>query len=211
VLPRYTAYNGAAAGKEAMKIIGIVLAALIASSAAHAEDVISLISQYRRAHGLSAVHADMTLTSLAKQQANAMASHGVMSHDVAGSFKSRIQHANVGHAGENVAMGQKNWSDALRAWKSSSGHNHNLLMPGATRIGVAVSYSSGPKPRAYWAMLIAGGTETRTVRVIGPGGKRMTTSVSGLPFMMSMQPTTRTRAATPRDTFTRKGEVSGNE
>lgn len=194
-----------------MKIICIVLAALLASSSARADDIVSLISQYRRAHGLPAVHTDMALTSLAKQQANAMASRGVMSHEVAGSFKSRIQHANVGHAGENVAMGQKSWSDALRAWKSSPGHNRNLLMPGATRVGVAVTYSNGPKPRAYWAMLIAGGPETRTVRVIGRNGKAMRTSVGGMPFMMSMQPTARTRAAGPRDSFTRKGEVTGNE
>src|SRR4029453_12820730 len=118
------------------------------------------------------------------QQANAMAARGMISHDVAGSFKSRIQHANLGQAGENVAMGQKNWSDALRAWKSSPGHNRNLLMPGATRVGVAVTYGSGPKPRAYWAMVIAGGPETRVVKVLGPDGKVMRTSVRGMPFMM---------------------------
>jgi len=102
-----------------MRVFLVALATLVMSSAAQADDIVSMISQYRRAHGLPAVHVDATLTSLAKQQANAMASHNVLSHDIGGSFKSRIQHANLGHAGENVAMGQKSWADALRAWKAS--------------------------------------------------------------------------------------------
>src|SRR5262245_107556 len=129
-----------------MKFVSVMLAALLASSAARADYIVSMISQYRRAHGLKPVHVDTMLTSLAKQQAKAMAARGVLSHDVAGSFKSRMSSTNFGHAGENVAMGQRNWADALQAWKSSPGHNHNLLMPDATRVGVAVSYSSGAKP-----------------------------------------------------------------
>jgi hypothetical protein len=171
-----------------------------------------MISQYRRAHGLSAVHADGTLSALARAQANAMAARGTLSHSVAGSFASRIQHANLGNAGENVAMGQKSWADALRAWKSSSGHNRNLLMPGASRVGVAVAHAGG---RAYWAMVIAGGPETRTVRVIGPNGRRIVgaTQVRGMPFMTSMQPTSRraARNAGPRDFNLIKGEVTGRE
>jgi hypothetical protein len=190
-----------------MKIICGVVAALLVSSAACAEDVVSMISKYRRAHGLSAVQADATLSSLARQQASAMAARGVLSHDVAGSFKSRMQHANVGSAAENVAMGQRNWSDALRAWKASSGHNRNLLMPGATRVGVAVAHGGG---RAYWAMVIAGGPETRTVRVLGPDGRVMRSSVRGVPFMTSMQPR-RARRAGPEDFHIRKGEVTGRE
>ncbi len=193
-----------------MRILCAVLAAvLLTSSAAQAEDIIAMISQYRRAHGLSAVHADATLTQLAHQQANAMAARSVLSHSVAGSFASRVAHANVNHAGENVAMGQRSWSDALRAWKSSPGHNRNLLMPDATRVGVAVAYSGGPRPRAYWAMLIAGGSGTRTVRRIGADGKVIRTSVRGLPMMLSTQ--ARGRRAQPRDFYMRKGEITGNE
>jgi hypothetical protein len=194
-----------------MKAFVVALATLVLSSAAQADDIVSMISQYRRAHGLPAVQADATLSSLAKQQANAMASHNVLSHEIGGSFKSRIQHANLGQAGENVAMGQRSWADALRAWKSSPGHNRNLLMPGATRVGVAVSYSGGAKPRAYWAMMIGGGSETRTVRVIGPNGKVVGTRVHGFPFMMSMQSRTRVRATGAREMMSSKGEITGNE
>ena len=195
-----------------MRTACLILAALIASSAAHADDVISMISQYRRAHGLPAVHADSTLTALAQQQANAMAARGVLSHTIAGSFASRVANANVGHAGENIAMGQRSWADALRAWKASAGHNRNLLMPGATRIGVAVAHGGGARPRAYWAMLIAGGSDTRRARRLGADGKVVRTSVQGVPLMMGTQPRRgRSGKPAPRDFHTLKGEITGNE
>lgn len=190
-----------------MTRICLVLAALLASSAAYAQDIVSMISQYRRAHGLPAVHADATLNGIAQAQANAMASRGTLSHSVAGSFASRVQHANLGAAGENVAMGQRSWADALRAWKSSAGHNRNLLMPGATRVGVAVAHGGG---RAYWAMVIAGGPETRTVRRVGPNGR--VTQVRGLPFMGSMAASPRrARTSGQSDFHMTKGEVTGRE
>src|SRR5690606_1225802 len=89
---------------RAMRTIGVILAVLVATSAAQADDIISMISQYRRVHGLPAVRADATLMSLARQQARAMAARGAISHTVAGSFASRIAHASVGAAGENVAV-----------------------------------------------------------------------------------------------------------
>jgi len=190
-----------------MKFVCVLLAALVVASTAHASDIVSMISQYRRAHGLSAVQYDGTLASLAQAQANAMASRGVLSHTVAGSFASRIQHANVGAAGENVAMGQKSWADALRAWKSSSGHNRNLLMPGATRVGAGMAHGGG---RAYWAMLIAGGAETRTVRVIGPNGRAMRSHVGGVP-MMSMQPSRRAPRGSTTDYHLIRNELTGRE
>lgn len=186
----------------------VTLLAVCANTAAFAEDPVSMISQYRRSHGLPAVHADAALNVVAKQQANAMAARGVLSHDVGGSFASRVSHADVGRAGENIAMGQTNWSGAMQAWKASSGHNRNLLMPGATRVGVAVSYGGGSRPRAYWAMVIAGGAETRTVR--GPNGKVIRTSMRGAPFMMAM-PQRGRRAAVANDYFTRKGEITPNQ
>ena len=200
-------------GIASMKLRLVLVAAAIAGaaasvtmSAARAEDIISMISQYRRAHGLPAVHADPALMAVAHQQARAMASRGIMDHNVGGSFASRVAGANVGHAGENIAMGQKSWADALRAWKSSSGHNHNLLMPGATRIGVAVSYG-GSRNTAYWAMVIGGGAETRRVRMAnGRGGY-----VMGVPLMSAVPSRSARRSVGTRDTFSRKGEINGTQ
>jgi len=124
-----------------MRIIWIALALLATTTLARAEDVASLISQYRKTHGLPAVKVDAELTAVAEKQAQAMAKRGVMGHDVAGPFSMRMAGVHVGGAGENLAEGTKTWAETIQRWAGSAGHNENLLMPEATHIGVAVVYS----------------------------------------------------------------------
>jgi Cysteine-rich secretory protein family len=145
-----------------------VLFALIAVSTARADDITAMISQYRREHGLSAVKTDAKLTAVAVRQAQAMASAGVMDHDVAGSFASRIAGANLDSAAENIAAGTKSWADTLRIWKASAGHNANLLRANADSVGVAVAYNENTRYKAYWAMVI-GHREVKRRPVITAG------------------------------------------
>jgi uncharacterized membrane protein (DUF4010 family) len=137
-----------------MKLICFLLGMMIAVSSARAEEITAMISQYRREHGLPAVKTDPRLTAVALRQAQAMASTGVMDHDVAGSFASRIASANTASAAENIAAGTKTWADTLRIWKASPGHNTNLLRPDSDSIGVAVAYNENTPYKAYWAMVI---------------------------------------------------------
>src|SRR5215470_13315241 len=81
-----------------MKLIGCLLGMMIAVSSAHADDITAMISQYRREHGLPAVKTDAKLTAVAVRQAQAMAAAGVLDHDVAGSFTTRIAGANLDSA-----------------------------------------------------------------------------------------------------------------
>jgi cysteine-rich secretory family protein len=126
----------------------------IGTDFAQAEDMAAMISQYRREHGLPAVKIDSQFTAVAQRQAQAMARAGVMDHDVAGPFASRISGANTDSAGENIAVGTKTWADTLRMWKASPGHNANLLRPDADRLGVAVAYNDQTRYKAFWAMVI---------------------------------------------------------
>jgi len=137
-----------------MKLVCFLLGMMIAVSSARAEDITAMISQYRREHGLSAVKTDAKLTAVAVRQVHAMARTGVMDHDVAGSFASRIADANTVSAAENIAAGTKTWADTLRLWKASAGHNANLLRPDADTLGVAVAYNENTHYKAYWAMVI---------------------------------------------------------
>lgn len=137
-----------------MKRICLLLGMLTVVSSARAEDIIAMISQYRREHGLPAVKTDARLATLAARQAQAMAKSGIMDHDVAGSFASRIAGANMTPAAENIAAGTKTWADTLRIWKESAGHNRNLLLPGADSIGVAVARGENTRYKVYWAMVI---------------------------------------------------------
>jgi Cysteine-rich secretory protein family len=138
-----------------MKLICFLLAFMIAGASARAEDITAMISQYRREHGLPAVKTDAKLTAVAVRQAQAMANSGIMDHDVAGSFASRIAAANTASAAENIAAGTKTWADTLRIWKASPGHNTNLLRPDADIVGVAVAHNENTRYKTYWAMVIA--------------------------------------------------------
>jgi uncharacterized protein YkwD len=134
-------------------LLGVVIA--MTSALAHAEDMADMISQYRRAHGLSTVKTDPKLTAIAERQAKAMAASGIMDHDVAGSFSSRISGTGTGMAAENIAAGTGNWAETFRVWQKSPGHNANLLQSKADIVGVAVARNAQTRYKTYWAMVIA--------------------------------------------------------
>jgi hypothetical protein len=133
--------------KTWVAVIGLTLLA----SAAWA-DPQSEISAYRKSHGLSAVTADAKLTELAHQQANAMAERHSMDHNVYASFSTRIAPYGSTSAAENIAMGTKTFGETLAIWKSSFGHNANLLNPNVTRMGLASASRDGT---TYWALILA--------------------------------------------------------
>jgi uncharacterized protein YkwD len=118
----------------------------------------AMISSYRRRHGLPAVKIDARLMAMARHQARAMAASDRMSHDVGGDFGARLRRRGylAAAAAENIAAGQRSLSEAFSGWVESSPHRANLLLGGATRIGIAAA-ASGPKSRyrTYWAMVIA--------------------------------------------------------
>jgi uncharacterized protein YkwD len=151
-------------GSKPVKIIWFVLGLVITTTLVRAEDMASTISQYRRAHGLSAVSTDAQLTGIAERQAQVMARSGVMDHSVAGSFASRVAGAHANLAGENIAAGTKSWVETFQLWKTSAGHNANLLLPGATSVGVAVAYNGQTRNKAFWVMEIANKGENRRLR-----------------------------------------------
>jgi uncharacterized protein YkwD len=138
-----------------MKAVWLAVAMSIAANLAHAEDMVEMISKYRREHGLSAVKTDPQLTAIAERQAKAMAAAGVMDHSVAGSFASRISGARAGVAAENIAAGTKTWAETFRVWQTSPGHNANLLQSKADSVGVAVARNDATPYKTYWAMVIA--------------------------------------------------------
>jgi hypothetical protein len=137
-----------------LKIIWLVFGLAVAMPLAQAEDMAAMISQYRREHGLPAVKTDPQLTAVAERQARAMAASGILEHDVAGSFASRIAGANTDSAAENIAAGTKTWADTLRLWESSPGHNANLLRADADSVGVAVAHNDEARYKVFWAMVI---------------------------------------------------------
>jgi uncharacterized protein YkwD len=60
-----------------------------------------------------------------------------------------------GYSAENLVAGSKTVEHAIARWKASPGHNQNLLMPEARRIGLARAVSPGAGYEYYWAMVLA--------------------------------------------------------
>jgi uncharacterized protein YkwD len=137
------------------------LAVLVCSSAAAQSSPAESISNFRIKHGEGSVTSDPVLNRIALEQAKAMAAKDTLSHEVLGSFGSRISPAGAGRAGENIAYGYDNFEKTLDQWINSPEHRRNLLLHNASRIGVA-SVRSETSHRTYWAMEIAGDYSSRT-------------------------------------------------
>jgi uncharacterized protein YkwD len=133
-----------------------------------------MISNFRMKHGEGRVTSDATLNRIALEQAKAMAAKDALSHEVLGSFSSRISPAGAGRAGENIAYGYDSFEKTLDQWINSPEHRQNLLLHNASRLGVA-SVKSETSHRTYWAMEIAGDYSSRTAsgkKTVAPTGKK---------------------------------------
>jgi hypothetical protein len=127
---------------------------------ATAEQPAELISSFRLKHGEVRVVRDAALDRIAAAQARAMAEKDELSHEVLGSFSSRISPSRAGRAAENIAYGYDTFDKTLDQWINSSEHRKNLLLSKATRVGIASAKDKSGK-RTYWAMEIAGDYEPK--------------------------------------------------
>jgi uncharacterized protein YkwD len=132
-----------------------MFAASAAVMPAQAGDYASQISAFRQAHKLPAVTSDSKLAAVALVQAQAMSASGKVSHDVAGSFTTRVAKLRRSKAAENVAAGFLTFPETLKQWQDSPGHRANLLMAGARKVGVASVANPKSPYRMFWAMVIA--------------------------------------------------------
>jgi uncharacterized protein YkwD len=124
----------------------------------------SMISGYRTNNGLTPVTIDPELMKLAEAQAQAMASRDTLSHDVARSFRDRLKGGGyrARTAAENVGAGYHTLAQAFSGWRDSPSHRDNMLLKGATRMGIAAAYSPKSKYKVFWALILAEPDERRS-------------------------------------------------
>lgn len=117
----------------------------------------SIISGYRQNNGLGPVSLDPALMQMAEQQARAMASKDRLDHNVAGSFKDRLRKSgyNAKTGAENVGAGYHTLAEAFSGWRDSPPHKANMLLRGATRMGIAAVYVPNTKYKVFWALIMA--------------------------------------------------------
>jgi uncharacterized protein YkwD len=115
------------------------------------------LNAYRASKGLKPVKLDPALTGMAERQAKAMASRDSLSHEVAGSFPSRLAASGIDsmHAAENLGGGYMGLEEAMAGWRGSPEHDRHLLMADARRFGIAIAKKADSEYGVYWAMEVA--------------------------------------------------------
>lgn len=114
-----------------------------------------VITAIRAENGLGPVATDPGLNAVAEEYADALAAAGVVSHNVGGRFSERIRGRGYANAAENLGGGYRSLDEAMAFWVASPGHFANLLLPGATHIGIATAFDAASPYRNFWVLILA--------------------------------------------------------
>ena len=114
------------------------------------------VNSFRSENGLKPLVLDARLSRAAAMQSEAQAARSWIGHYGSDGSKPKDRAERAGYhakiAAENVASGQKSFSDVLRFWKESSGHRINLLRPNVAAAGIAMAKNKSG--RAYWTLVL---------------------------------------------------------
>ena len=117
----------------------------------------SMISGYRANNGLPAVALDQELMQLAQAQADLMAKRDKLDHGAGKPFVQRLKASgyDAKRAAENISAGYHTLAEAFSGWRDSGPHRANMLLTGATRMGIAAVYTPTSKYKVYWSLILA--------------------------------------------------------
>ena len=114
------------------------------------------VNAYRVKNGARPLALDARLSRAAAMQAEDQAGRSRIGHYGSDGSKPKDRAARAGYhpkiAAENVASGQKSFSDVMQSWVGSSGHRRNLLLPNVNAAGVAMAQNDNG--RAYWTLVL---------------------------------------------------------
>jgi uncharacterized protein YkwD len=122
----------------------------------NAQAALDEVNAFRAKNGAKPLVLDARLSQAAAMQSEDQAKRNSGGHNGSDGSKPMDRAAQAGFrakiASENVAAGQKSFSDVMHYWETSSGHRENLLRPNVTAIGVAMAQAEGG--RAYWTLVL---------------------------------------------------------
>ena len=124
----------------------------------------SMISGYRQNNGLTPVTIDPILTRMAQEQARVMAARDKLDHSAGRPFQDRIRTSGFDArvAAENISAGYHTLAEAFSGWRDSPQHRANMLLNGATRMGIAAVYAPNSKYKVFWSLILAAPDDKRT-------------------------------------------------
>ncbi|GIP37673.1 hypothetical protein J31TS4_09530 [Paenibacillus sp. J31TS4] len=112
-----------------------------AASSSYAQQVVDLVNQERAKAGLQPLQADGPLSNMALEKAKDMDNNHYFDHNspTYGSPFDMMTRFGISYsyAGENIAMGQRDPQEVMKAWMNSEGHRQNIMNPNFTIIGTA--------------------------------------------------------------------------
>lgn len=132
-------------------------------SSVDAQTAASMISGYRANNGLGPVTVDADLTRMAQAQAEAMAKRGRVDRNSAGTLAERLRRGgyDASVAGENTSAGYHTLAEAFSGWRESPSDRANMLLRGATKMGIAAVHAPHSKYKVFWSLILAAPGERR--------------------------------------------------
>ncbi|MBX3536693.1 MAG: CAP domain-containing protein [Chelatococcus sp.] len=128
----------------------------LASSSASVDPATAaeMISAYRANKGLPPLTVDPELIQSAQAAANAMARADRPASGEA--LSKQLATRGLSSPGVNLSAGYHTLAEAFSGWRDSPANNRVMLLPRATRLGIATAYAPGSKYKVYWALIVAG-------------------------------------------------------
>jgi uncharacterized protein YkwD len=157
----------------ALALLSLAMAAPATASAADpaldAEEkaFCTKINQYRAQNGRAALRVSVSLTSASKWLSNDMAVKKYFSHtdSLGRTFSTRLGafgYTYSTYKGENIAAGNATAANTFEQWRTSAGHNTNMLSASYKVIGIGRAYNAAAPYRWYWTTDF-GGYVDRTI------------------------------------------------
>ena len=112
---------------------------------------------------VSTVRVDPQLMKLAQPQAQAMATRDKLDQGIVRDLSARLRSSGYDAkvAAENVGAGYHTLAEAFSGWRDSPPHRKNMLLAGATQMGIAAAYSPNSKYKVFWALIMASPDDRR--------------------------------------------------
>ncbi len=117
-----------------------------------------IINGYRKEKGLKPLKLSPELTEAAKAHARDLSKWDRISHYGSDGSNPWDRVKRTGYkarlTAENVGTGQIDFSEVMKGWKDSPGHNKNLLMTDADHMGVALVQDPKTEFKSFWTLVI---------------------------------------------------------
>jgi len=136
------------------------------------QEFLNILNDYRRANGVGEVMSERALAEGAYDYSQLMGETSHFDHTGpdGSSFDERMCDAGYDPAcgprtfvAENIAAGQRTASEVFEAWRTSPGHNRNMLDSRAVVVGIGRAEVPGSPYGVYWTNTFGGQTTSETV------------------------------------------------